>query len=198
MEKYASQDALAFSGQVPQQVEQLQYENQQLRAELNATKARQDQMMQRIEALEAHAKDVDAALAGPPPSMGSADQDFERAFDLLTTGKIDEAERAFVGFTEAWPQASQLPEAWYRLGQIRGMKNDLSGTIMAYATSLKGWPKTSWAPDATVRLAEALTKSNRGTDACSTLAQFTKNYQASATVEVKNLAKTLTTRNKCK
>lgn len=183
-----------------QQIEQLQYENRQLQTQVNAQNARFDQLSRRIDVAEAHMKDIDAALAGPPPppsSLGAPDLDFEQAFSLLTSGKVEDAERAFVSFTETWPEAPQLPEAWYRLGQIRGMKGDNSGSVAAYATSLKGWPKTSWAPDATVRLAEALTNSNRPTEACATLGQFDKLYGKSATVDAKSLAKNLRTRNKC-
>jgi len=90
-----------------------------------------------------------------------------------------------------------LPEAWYRLGQLRSQKGDTPGAVAAYATSLKGWPRISWAPDATVKLAAALTDANRPNDACSAIEQFDKVYGKMATIETKTLAKAIRVKDKC-
>jgi TolA-binding protein len=182
------------------QIEELQHQNQQLIQQLTNQNARMDTLVKRADLADAHIKDIDAQLAPPPPpptSTGSAEGDFDQAFNLLTSGQTDDAGRAFEAFTTAWPQAAQLPEAWFRLGQVRAMKSDPSGAVAAYATSLKGWPKTSWAPEATVKLAQSLSDSNRPTDACSALTQFDKVYAKSATSETRGLAKTLKDKNRC-
>lgn len=182
------------------QLEESQHQNQLLSQQVSALMARTDTLAKRADLAEAHLKDVDAALAPPPPpppSKGDAESDFEQAFNLMTSGQIDDAERAFTAFTTTWPEAAQLPEAWFRLGQIRTMKKDASGAVAAYATSLKGWPKTSWAPEATVKLAGALSDSNRPTEACAALTQFDKVYAKMAATENKSLAKDLKAKNKC-
>jgi TolA-binding protein len=182
------------------QLEEAQHDNQLLQQQVTALMARTDTLVKRADLAEAHLKDVDAALAPPPPpppSKGDAESDFEQAFNLLTSGQTDEAERAFVAFTTTWPESTQLPEAWFRLGQIRTMKKDSAGAVAAYATALKGWPKTSWAPEATVKLAGALSDSNRPTEACQALAQFDRVYGRMAAAENKALAKDLKVRNKC-
>ncbi|WP_245531315.1 tetratricopeptide repeat protein [Asticcacaulis biprosthecium] len=182
------------------QLEEALYANQQLQGTVNAQNARIDVLSRRADNADAHLKDIDALLAPPPPppaSTGSAEGDFDQAFALMTSGQTDDASRAFEAFTTTWPEAAQLPEAWFRLGQIRSMKQDAGGAVAAYATALKGWPKTSWAPEATVRLAGALTDSNRPSDACLALSQFDKLYAKTATNEHKSMAKTLKTRSKC-
>ncbi|ESQ87127.1 tol-pal system protein ybgf [Asticcacaulis sp. AC460] len=182
------------------QLEEALYANQQLQATVNAQNARIDALSRRVDNTDAHLKDIDALLAPPPPppaSTGTAEGDFDQAFALLTSGQTDDAGRAFEAFTTTWPEAAQLPEAWFRLGQIRSMKQDTAGAVAAYATSLKGWPKTSWAPEATVRLAGALTDSNRPSDACLALGQFDKLYAKTATNEHKTMAKTLKARSNC-
>ena len=182
------------------QIEELQHQNQQLIQQLTNQNARMDTLVKRADLADAHIKDIDAQLAPPPPppaSTGNAEGDFEQAFNLMSSGQTDEAGRAFEAFTTTWPQAAQLPEAWFRLGQIRAMKSDPSGAVAAYATSLKGWPKTSWAPEATVKLAQSLSDSNRPTDACSALTQFDKVYAKSATSETRSLAKTIKDKNRC-
>jgi len=182
------------------QLEEAQHDNQLLQQQVSALMARTDTLVKRADLAEAHLKDVDTALAPPPPpppSKGDAESDFEQAFNLLTSGQTDDAERAFVAFTTTWPESTQLPEAWFRLGQIRTMKKDPAGAVAAYATALKGWPKTSWAPEATVKLAGALSDSNRPTEACQALVQFERVYGKMAAAENKALAKDLKVKNKC-
>ena len=182
------------------QLEESQHQNQVMQQQVSALMARTDTLVKRADLTEAHLKDVDVALAPPPPpppSKGDAESDFEQAFNLLTSGQVDDAERAFTAFTTTWPESSQLPEAWFRLGQIHMMKKDSSGAVAAYATALKGWPKTSWAPEATVKLAAALSDSNRPTEACQALTQFDRVYGKMAAAENKALAKDLKAKNKC-
>lgn len=183
------------------QLEETQHQNRQLLEQVSALTARIDTLTKRVDLNDAHIKDIDAALAPPPPpppTLGDAQSDFERAYNMMTSGQIDDAERAFEGFTTTWPEASQLPEAWFRLGQIRARKQDSQGAIAAYATALKGWPKSAWAPEATVNLAGTLTDSNRPSDACATLSQFDKLYAKAATAESRAQAKALKVRAKCK
>jgi tol-pal system protein YbgF len=182
------------------QLEEAQHQNQVLQQQISALMARTDTLVKRADLTEAHLKDVDATLAPPPPpppSKGDAESDFEQAFNLMTSGQTDDAERAFMAFTTTWPESTQLPEAWFRLGQIRTMKKDAPGAVAAFATSLKGWPKTSWAPEATVKLAAALTESNRPTEACQALSQFDRVYARMAAAENKALAKDLKAKDKC-
>ena len=182
------------------QLEQAQHQNQILQQQVAALSTRLDTLTRRADLSDAHLKDIDAALAPPPPpptSTGDAEGDFEQAFNLMTSGQIDDAGRAFEAFTTTWPEAPQLAEAWFRLGQIRGMRSDTQGAVAAYATALKGWPTTSWAPEATVKLADALTTSNRPGDACLALAQFDKLYAKSATSDNKTLAKNLKAKDQC-
>jgi len=181
-------------------LEEAQHQNQLLAQQISALTARTDTLVKRADLAEAHLKDIDVALAPPPPpppSKGDAESDFEQAFNLLSSGQTDDAERAFTAFTTTWPESSQLPEAWFRLGQIRTMKKDSSGAVAAYATALKGWPKSSWAPEATVKLAAALSDSNRPTEACQALAQFDRVYAKMAATENRALAKDLKAKNKC-
>lgn len=186
--------------QLTAQLEEAQHQNQVLQGRLDALATRMDTLTKRTDVSEAHLKDIDAQLAPPPPpppSTGDAQSDFERAFNLMTSGKTDDATRAFEAFTTTWPEAAQLPEAWFRLGQLRAMKQDNAGAIAAYATALKGWPKTSWAPEATVKLANALADANRPTEACAAVAQFDRLYAKMATTDSKALAKSVKARGKC-
>ncbi len=181
-------------------IEEQQHQIQVLMAQNAALMARVDTLTKRADLSDAHLKDIDGQLAGPPPpppSTGSAQGDFEQAYNLMTSGKIDDATRAFDAFTQTWPEASQLPEAWFRLGQLRSQKGDTPGAVAAYATSLKGWPKIAWAPEATVKLAAALNDANRPSDACAAIDQFDKVYGKMASIENKAMAKSIRVKDKC-
>jgi len=185
--------------QLTGQLEEANHANRQLLDKASAQEARLGTLVQRLDLVEAHLKDVDAALAGPPPpppTTGTAEGDFNQAYDLLTSGNMDDAERAFGEFTTKWASAPQAAEAWFRLGQIRTVKGDVSGSVAAYATSLKGWPKTSWAPEATVKLATALSQSDPA-KACVALTEFNKRYAAGASAAIKSQAKALSAKGKC-
>ncbi|MFT3996246.1 MAG: tetratricopeptide repeat protein [Asticcacaulis sp.] len=181
------------------QLEEASYANRQLGEKNAGLEARIGTLVQRLDLTEAHLKDVDAALAGPPPpppTTGTAEGDFNQAYDLLTNGNMDDAERAFDEFTSKWASAPQAAEAWFRLGQIRTVKGDISGSVAAYATSLKGWPKTTWAPEATVKLANALSASDPA-KSCVALTEFNKRYATGASAAIKSQAKALSTKGKC-
>lgn len=191
-----SQTIVAQTGQI----ENLQYLNRQKDAEIAALNKRNDAMEKRIAALEARTGDIEVAIAPPPPppaSLGSADLDFEQAYGYMTSGKLDDAERAFTAFIDTWPEAIQRPEAWYRLGQIYTMKGRPAEALTAYATAVKGWPKTTWAPDATVRLAQSLLDTNRPKESCAALSQFDKLYAKMASAETRAAAKAIKTRAAC-
>jgi TolA-binding protein len=194
------EDQAAVITRLTGSLEEAQHTNQVLTGQVQALAAKVDTLTKRADLTEAHVKDLDAQLAPPPPpppSKGDPQSDFEQAFNLMTGGRVDDAGRAFEAFTTTWPEASQLPEAWFRLGQIRAMKQDNTGAIAAYASALKGWPKTAWAPEATVKLAGALVDTNRPSDACMALGQFDKVYAKMASADSKAAAKALRVRAKC-
>jgi TolA-binding protein len=162
--------------------------------------ARFEAALRRLELLEARVKDIDAILAPPPPppvSTGTAENDFAQAFNLYSAGKIDDAGRAFEAFIQTWPESSQRPEAWFRLGQTRVLKLDVSGAVAAFATALKGWPKNAWAPEATVRLSASLLDTNRPKEACVALGEFSKRYSGFASSDMKLQARDLRNKAKC-
>jgi TolA-binding protein len=183
------------------QLEETQHQNQLLQQQVSALMARTDDLIKRANATEAHLNTIDTALAPPPPpppSQGNAETDFATALNLMSSGQNDEAERAFTAFTTTWPEAAQLAEAWFHLGEIRAERKDTPGAVAAYATALKGWPKTSWAPEATVDLAAALSDSNRPKEACLAIAKFEAAYVRNADGQVRTMANRLKVDNHCR
>jgi len=183
------------------QLEDTQHQDQLLEQRVSALMARTDDLIRRANDAETHLNRIDAALAPPPPpppSQGTAESDFAQALDLMNSGRTDDAERAFAAFTTTWPEATQLPEAWFRLGEVRMIKEDRGGAIAALATALKGWPKTPWAPQATIDLASALSDAHRPKEACLALAKFDRSYTRLADGQVSTMAARLEARVRCR
>jgi TolA-binding protein len=193
-------DASASLTRLTGSLEEANFKLTQLTKQNADLSARVDTLTKRLDLAEARVKDIDTALAPPPPppaSTGKPDTDYAQAFALLSSGKLDDAGRAFEAFIQTWPESTQVSEAWFRLGVVRSLKGDMSGAVVALATSLRGWPKNAWAPEANVRLADALVNSNRPNDACAALSEFNKRYAAMATADIKLQAKSLKAKAKC-
>jgi TolA-binding protein len=74
---------------------------------------------------------------------------------------------------------------------------DPAGAVSAYATALQGWPTAPWAPSTTLELANALNATDRKTQACTALTEFTRRYAEAASPAVRTRATEARTRIGC-
>lgn len=166
----------------------------------NATlRGRLDDAGNRITALEAAAKaaaELNAPVTSNSPT-GDAGRDLAAAVALTETDAVRGA-RALETVVVTWPDAAQAREAQYRLGDLRTGSDDRPGAIQAYAGALSGWPRTPWAAEATLKLAAALEASDRNTQACGALGEFTRRYAEAATAAQRTRATQLRTRAECR
>ena len=70
----------------------------------------------------------------------------------------------------------QAREANSRLGDLRVSANDKAGAVPYYAAALKDWPRIGWAAETTLKLADALIATDRKTQGCAALSEFTRRY----------------------
>jgi tol-pal system protein YbgF len=147
-----------------------------------ATQARLDELLRRVQALE-------IAAAAPPPQVlgeigpeeaGEPSDDpaeaFAQAKRLLLAESYPAAVTAFQEYIERYPEAEQTPEARYWLGEALFMQKAHADAATAYIGAIRGWPKTPWAPNAVVKLARALIALEKPQDACRTLSEFGRRY----------------------
>ena len=66
-----------------------------------------------------------------------------------------------------------------------------------YAAALKDWPRIGWAADTTLKLADALFATNRKTQGCAALGEFTRRYAPAASDTLKARATQMKTANGC-
>jgi tol-pal system protein YbgF len=134
----------------------------------------------------------EATLGGnPPPAAAAGDpaKDFVQARQLMLAGDYDAAETAFATFVETYPDSTKTAEANYWLGKTLSVRGAHANAAQAYIGAIRGWPQTGWAPDAVVELSRSLIALKKPTDACQTLAEFSRRYpKAPATVAARAAA----------
>lgn len=158
---------------------------------LNTRLAESESKLAAQEQAAAQAQVIGETTAGDPAA------DFQAAMQLMLDGEYAGAGTAFEAFVQRWPDAPQVAEANYRLGETRYLREDFTGAAAAYATALQGWPKAKWAPEATLKLAAALSGLKRDTQACGALKEFDRRYAAGSPTALRGRVSALKTRAKC-
>jgi len=152
----------------------------------------------RVRAMEAAAA-REAELSSPVPTTsptGDAARDLTAAARLAATDPA-RGDRALQTVIAAWPDTPQAREASSRLGDLRVSAGDQAGAVSAYATALQGWPTAPWAASTTLELANALNATDRKTQACTALTEFTRRYAETASPAVRARATVARTRIGC-
>lgn len=166
-------------------------DNAALRNRLNDSEARVDKM----EAEAREAAELSAPIVANSPT-GDAGQDLIAATRLAATSPA-RSDRALQVVVVTWPDTPEAREANYRLGDLRVSQNDPPGAVQAYAAALSGWPRVGWAGEATLKLATALLETDRKTQSCAALGEFTRRYAPAASAALKTRATELRTRAAC-
>jgi tol-pal system protein YbgF len=120
------------------------------------------------------------------PAMSAAEQEaaqsaYKKAFDQLMAGKYSEAGKLFKEFVDKYPDAEQISNAYYWLGETQfvGGKFDLSAKYFAQSAKLNG-PK---AADALLKEAQSLLELNKAKEAKSVLEDLKKRYPDAPTIK---------------
>lgn len=152
------------------QLDEAERDNTALRTRLADAEAR-------LEKLET-AAELNAPIEANSPT-GDAAQDLADAVRLLASDR-PRGGRALETVVATWPDTPQAREANSRLGDLRVSANDKAGAVPYYAAALKDWPRIGWAADTTLKLADALFATDRKTQGCAALGEFTRRYAPTA------------------
>lgn len=156
--------------------------------------ARVRDLEQRLTTMQEEAE-LNAPVVANSPT-GEAAGDLQAAMRLAG----EDARRGFRALETVivtWPDTPQAREANSRLGDLHVANRDSASAVQTYAAALSGWPRTPWAPETTLKLAEALRATDRATQACGALTEFTRRYNETATAQQKTRATQLRTRASC-
>ncbi|KAK0350524.1 hypothetical protein LTR94_028683, partial [Friedmanniomyces endolithicus] len=148
----------------------------------------------RLEKMETQAE-LSAPIEADSPT-GDAGQDLAAAVRLMGSDRA-RGERALETLVVTWPDTPQAAEANSRLGDIRVAANDKASAVAYYAAALKEWPRIGWAGDTTLKLADALFSTERKTQGCAALGEFTRRYAPTAAEAQKTRAAQMRTARGC-
>ena len=134
-----------------------------------------------------HARHPEKSTAAAEPASDNSGE-FKTARSLLVSGDYGGAAQAFQTFVTSHPNDPKTAEAYYWLGESYSVRDLHGDATSAYARALKGWPKSSWAPDAVIKLSRSLAATQRTTDACAAMGEFSRRYEKTATPTLKTRA----------
>jgi len=187
-------DVEATLQRVNSDVERLTFALEESGRDNAALRSRVNDLERRLKSIE------DAAELNAPITAhsltGDAAQDLAAAVRMVTADPARGA-RALETVVVTWPDTPQAREANVALGDMRVAARDQAGAVQAYAAALSGWPRVAWAAETTVKLATALEATDRDTQACGALGEFTRRYAEGATAALRTRATQIKTRAGC-
>jgi len=111
---------------------------------------------------------------------GTAEEQYQSAFGLLSQANYGEAELALRAFVEQYPQDPLAGNAKYWLGETYYVRQDFQSAAITFAEAYQQFPDNSKAPDNLLKLGMSLSALGSKTDACGTFAELLKRYPNAA------------------
>jgi tol-pal system protein YbgF len=102
--------------------------------------------------------DAGAQAAGGPPSGVSAETLYNGAMRDKTAGNSDLAIEGFQNYLKWFGNTDLAPNAQYYIGEIKYLRGDLDGALMAFDTLLEKYPDNPKTSDAMLQKGRALVK----------------------------------------
>jgi tol-pal system protein YbgF len=93
--------------------------------------------------------------AAPPPAprpVGSDQQNYQAAFDLIQGRKYEEASRAFRDFLAAFPQSPLADNAQYWLAETYYVRRQFKDALPEFAKVTTEYPQSAKMPDAMLKI----------------------------------------------
>ncbi|MFO1048505.1 MAG: tol-pal system protein YbgF [Geminicoccaceae bacterium] len=106
-----------------------------------------------------------------------ADARYQQALDLLQSGSWAQAEQAFSGFVQAYPEDARVPNASYWLGETYLFRKDYPTAASVFARNYRTYGQAApRAPDNLLKLGVALSAMGDKNRACQTFAELAKRH----------------------
>lgn len=191
-------------------VEQVTFENRQLKTQLEKSKGDMDFRLTELEkggaaapapaaaplAAPAAANDEEegepqaaapaSASAAPLPSFTTAHEHYSYAFRLMNQAKYAEAGSAFEAFTKRYPKDALIGNAFYWLGETYYVRKDNVNAADYFRQGYEAMPTGPKAADNLLKLAMALGGLNKDKEACVVLQQVSTKYgKASGSIKAR-------------
>lgn len=140
-------------------------------------------------------RDVTGRLATLPPSAKPQDE-YDLAYGYMLHKDYALAEQAFRDFLKKHPNETQVPDAYYWLGESQYQRQQFRDAAQSFLTVSTKHEKSARAPNALLRLGQSLAALKQKDAACATLGEINRKYPK-APANVKKAAEQEISRVKC-
>jgi tol-pal system protein YbgF len=127
----------------------------------------------RLKALEEGAARLAATAAAAQPDPAA---EYQAAFDLLKSGKYDDAKAGFQSFLLAHPTHELASNAQYWLGEVSYVERDYEAALKAFGKVLSDYSQARKAPDALLKTGYCQYELKRFPQARATLVKVTDQF----------------------
>ena len=138
---------------------------------LAATQPAQNQPAQNQPAQNRPAETQTAALP-----QGTAKEQYDHAFGLLSQANYPEAESALIAFLVKHPKDPLAGNAKYWLGETHYVRGQFRDAAVIFAEGYQQYPDSAKAPDNLLKLGKSLAALGQTGDACGTFSELLKRY----------------------
>jgi tol-pal system protein YbgF len=107
---------------------------------------------------------------------GSAEAQYEAAFNMLVKHDYDRAQEAFAAFVQAHPADPLAGNAQYWLGETYYVRQRYQDAAIAFLEGYQKYPKSPKAADNLLKLGMALAQVGQKAEACTTFGRLQKEF----------------------
>lgn len=140
-------------------------------------------------------RDVTGRLATLPPTAKPQDE-YDLAYGYMLHKDYALAEQGFRDFLKKHPNETQVPDAYYWLGESQYQRQQFRDAAQSFLTVSTKHEKSARAPNALLRLGQSLAALKQKDAACATLGEINRKYPK-APANVKKAAQQEISRVKC-
>jgi tol-pal system protein YbgF len=125
-------------------------------------------------------KDIPGKKAEPPPkTVAGPDEAYKKAYDLYNKGSIEEAQKEFKKFLEAYPKSKYAENSHFWLGECYFAQKKYEDAILEYDEVIKKYAKGNKVPDALYRQGMAFLEMKDTTNAKLILKEVVRRFPQS-------------------
>jgi len=117
-------------------------------------------------------------VAKKPPAAGP-DEAYKKAYELYSKGKIDDAQKEFKRFLEAYPKSKYVENSHFWLGECYLSQKKYEDAILEFDEVIKKFPKGNKVPDALYRQGMAFLEMKDTTNAKLILKEVVRRFPQS-------------------
>jgi tol-pal system protein YbgF len=122
---------------------------------------------------------VGAAVSTADVASPEEEGAYLASFDLLKSGKYDEAVRGFRGVLDKWPRGRYSDNAAYWMGEASYVKRDYSSALAAFQTVVNNFPNSPKVADAALKVGLTQIELKQDSAARATLETVVRRYPGS-------------------